>query len=169
MFVVAYPPGDGLEGGFTGRPLSEDPEPGSDRALLPLLRTPCAAEADGGPLHPEVAKERNQTLRLTGQVLAATGNLADSSGNTDNSWGDYATAITRWEQVLGRSAPDPTEPSRTGKPQLSPRFVEWMMGLPEGWVTDTPISRAQQLRALGNGVVPQQAAYAITEIMNQLT
>ena len=169
VFVVAYPPGDGLEGGFTGRPLSENPPTESNELLLPLLRTPCAAEADGGPLHPEVAKARNQTLRLTGQVLAATGNLTDSSGDTDNSWGDYAHAIRRLEQVLGRSAPEPTEPSRTGKPQLSPRFVEWMMGLPAGWVTDVPISRAQQLRALGNGVVPQQAAYAITEIMNQPT
>ena len=44
-----------------------------------------------------------------------------------------------------------------------------MMGLPKGWVTDINISRATQLRALGNGVVPQQAAYALTEIINQLT
>ena len=40
-----------------------------------------------------------------------------------------------------------------------------MMGLPQGWVTDIDISRATQLRALGNGVVPQQAAYAITEML----
>ena len=131
-----------------------------------LLRTPCAAEAEGGPLHPEVAKACNQTLRLTGQVLAATGNLADSSGNTDNSWGDYAPAVSRWEQVLGRPAPAPTQPSRTGKPQLSPRFVEWMMGIPKGWVTDIDISRAIQLRALGNGVVPSQASAAIKEMIS---
>ena len=36
-----------------------------------------------------------------------------------------------------------------------------MMGLPAGWVTDVPdISRTQQLKMLGNGVVPQQAALA---------
>ena len=167
VFVIAYPHGErfgrfsGRTGGRSGEgfgaPLGE---------IVRLLRTPCASEAEGGPLHPEVAKSRNQTLRLTGQVLAATGNLADSSGNTDNSWGVYAPAIHRWENTLGRPAPAPTEPSRTGRPQLSPRFVEWMMGLPAGWVTDVPISRANQLRALGNGVVPQQAAYAITEIMN---
>ena len=34
------------------------------------------------------------------------------------------------------------------------------MGLPEGHVTDIPISRNDQLKALGNGVVPQQAAAA---------
>lgn len=36
-------------------------------------------------------------------------------------------------------------------------------GLPAGHVTsqDIGLSRVQQLRALGNGVVPQQAAHAI--------
>jgi DNA (cytosine-5)-methyltransferase 1 len=37
-----------------------------------------------------------------------------------------------------------------------------MQGLPEGWVTGVPgITRTQQLKILGNGVVPQQAAYAV--------
>jgi DNA (cytosine-5)-methyltransferase 1 len=37
-----------------------------------------------------------------------------------------------------------------------------MMGLPAGHVTAVPgMTRAQQLKALGNGVVPQQAAAAI--------
>lgn len=41
------------------------------------------------------------------------------------------------------------------------------MGLPAGWVTDVPdLSRAQQLRALGNGVVPQQGAAAIQALLN---
>jgi len=35
------------------------------------------------------------------------------------------------------------------------------MGIPAGWVTDVEISRADQLRALGNGVVPQQAMLAL--------
>ena len=42
-----------------------------------------------------------------------------------------------------------------------------MMGLPEGWVTDLPISRAQQFKMLGNGVVPQQA-YRALEILCDL-
>lgn len=45
--------------------------------------------------------------------------------------------------------------------KLNPKFVEYMMGLPEGWVTDLGISRSQQLKMLGNGVVPQQAFHAI--------
>lgn len=51
---------------------------------------------------------------------------------------------------------------------LSPRFVEWMMMLPDGWVTNPAIwrhvpgnHRNLQLRALGNGVVPPQAATAV--------
>ena len=34
------------------------------------------------------------------------------------------------------------------------------MGLPAGHVTDVDISRNDQLKALGNGVVPQQSAEA---------
>ncbi len=37
------------------------------------------------------------------------------------------------------------------------------MGLPAGWVTAVPgVPRNAQLKALGNGVVPQQAALALT-------
>ena len=49
--------------------------------------------------------------------------------------------------------------------KLSATFVEYMMGLPVGWVTDLDISRSQQLKLLGNGVVPQQAYKAIEQLM----
>lgn len=53
--------------------------------------------------------------------------------------------------------------------RLSPRFVEWMMGLPLGWVTDVPgLSRTEQLKALGNGVVPQQCALAVSRLLDVL-
>lgn len=35
------------------------------------------------------------------------------------------------------------------------------MGLPEGWVTDCDLTRTEQLKACGNGVVPQQAELAL--------
>lgn len=86
---------------------------------------------------------------------------AAGRGESAVEWGPYAPAITRWEHVTGWPAPAPTEPGRTGQ-RLSPRFVEWMMGLPPGHVTDVPgLSRAAQLRALGNGVVVQQAELAL--------
>jgi DNA (cytosine-5)-methyltransferase 1 len=36
-----------------------------------------------------------------------------------------------------------------------------MMGLPEGHVTGHGLSAAQELKMLGNGVVPQQARLAL--------
>lgn len=76
-------------------------------------------------------------------------------------FGPYTRAIRQWEDILGRPAPDPSHrPGRVAR--LSPRFVEWMMGLPDGWVTDVPsISHNAALRILGNGVVPQQVAAAL--------
>lgn len=79
-------------------------------------------------------------------------------GRADVAWGAYEPAIRRWEAVSGRAAPAPTETGPKGGQRLSPRFVEWMMGLPAGWVTDVPdLGRNAQLKALGNGVVWQQA------------
>jgi DNA (cytosine-5)-methyltransferase 1 len=44
-----------------------------------------------------------------------------------------------------------------------------MMGLPAGWVTDVPdLSRTEQLKALGNGVVPQQAAAALRHLLSPM-
>lgn len=77
-------------------------------------------------------------------------------------WGPYEPAIRRWEHVLGRPAPEPTDIGARGARVLSPRFSEWLMGLPAGHVTSVAgLSRNDQLIALGNGVVPQQAAAAL--------
>ena len=101
--------------------------------------------------------------RTSGRPPEKSTHLATRLEYTD--YGTYAPAIARWEQVTGRAAPPPTTPSRRagGKPQLSARFVEWLMGLPDGHVTgpDLDLSRERQLRMLGNGVVPQQAALAV--------
>lgn len=80
-------------------------------------------------------------------------------------FGDYAPAIRRWEQITGHPAPPPTEPTgRGGAQRLSAKFAEWMMGLAPGWVTAILISRTEQLRAIGNGVVPQQAVAALQDM-----
>ncbi|MET9602567.1 hypothetical protein [Streptomyces sp. NPDC006459] len=40
------------------------------------------------------------------------------------------------------------------------------MGLPAGWVTDVEgLKRADQLRAIGNGVMPQQAVEALRRLL----
>ena len=85
----------------------------------------------------------------------------------ETTWGDYEPAIRRWEAIT-RPAPAPTETSPKGTPRLSPRFTEWMMGLPDGWITDVPgITRNEALKACGNGVVPQQAAAALRWLLAQ--
>ncbi len=55
----------------------------------------------------------------------------------------------------------PGKYSGTHAAASTPAFVEWMMGLPAGWVTDTDIPRSAQLKALGNGIVPAQMALAL--------
>ena len=84
----------------------------------------------------------------------------------DPTWGDYGLAVARWELILGRPAPTPTQTGTRGGRQLSALFVEFLMGLPAGWVTAVPgLSRGEQLKLLGNGVVPQQCAAAIRGLL----
>ena len=85
-------------------------------------------------------------------------------------WGPYEPAIRQWESVLGLPAPVPTEPAPRGGRRLRTEFVEWMMGMVPGFVCDLQhVPRAAQLRALGNGVVPQQASYGITLLLADLS
>ena len=63
--------------------------------------------------------------------------------------------------MTGRRAPSPVEHGIHGQLRLSSRFVEWLMGLPAGYVTDLSLPRSAELHALGNGVVPQQAEQAL--------
>jgi DNA (cytosine-5)-methyltransferase 1 len=92
----------------------------------------------------------------------------DADRRVLDGWGQYAPAIARWERVLGRPAPDPTEPAPRGGRRLSPAFVEWMQGLPAGHVTEVPgLTRGQMLRLLGNGVVPRQGAEAYRMLLQR--
>jgi DNA (cytosine-5)-methyltransferase 1 len=107
--------------------------------------------------------------------LQSCGSLPERPGTAGDredavQWGAYEPAIRRWELSLGRAAPAPTRVGQRGGQQLSPLFVEWMMGLPEGHVTGVPgLSRNEQLRMLGNGVVPQQAAAALQYLLAATT
>lgn len=85
-------------------------------------------------------------------------------------WGKFAPAIERWEAILGRSAPAPTKPDgKDGAHRLSSAFTEWMMGLPEGWITDCGLSRNEELKACGNGVVPAQARLALSILLDGMS
>ncbi|MEU5608407.1 DNA cytosine methyltransferase [Streptomyces sparsogenes] len=89
---------------------------------------------------------------------------APLSGESDVQWGEYEPAVRRWEHILGRPAPRPTD----ALGRLSPAFVEWMQGLPVGHVTGVPgVPRGAQLKALGNGVVPLQAVAALRLLLHR--
>lgn len=120
-----------------------------------LLPTPKASDGEWG------------LPRTSGRPPEMATHLATRLAHTD--FGDYAAAIHRWEHVIGRPAPAPTEPSgKNGAHRLSPKFTEWMMGLPDGWITDVPgITRNEALKACGNGVVPQQAYAAISHLVER--
>jgi DNA (cytosine-5)-methyltransferase 1 len=78
---------------------------------------------------------------------------------------EFEPVIERWSEVVGREPTYPVLTGPGGAPVNSPRFVEWMMGLPAGWVTDVAgLSVTDMLQLLGNGVCPQQAALAITRL-----
>lgn len=84
-------------------------------------------------------------------------------------WGRYAGAIARWERITGRSAPAPAILNESTGPRPAPPFVEWLMGLPAGWLTHSELglTPAQQLTALGNGVVPIQAAAGLQGLLTE--
>lgn len=121
-----------------------------------------------------------RAIMNSGEVLLGTPRTSSANGSSSvqvstgapkarledqvqlTNWGKFAPAIERWEAVIKREAPRPTEADgKDGAHRLSSRFTEWMMGLPDGWVTSVGLSRKDELKACGNGVVPQQAELAL--------
>ena len=112
------------------------------------------SESDENPGCTRSAVDRGTTEHAE-RIVAVNGVCEEVS------WGIYESAIRRWERIHG-NAPSPTHLSSAGKHVLNPAFTEWMMGLEQGWVTDVPgVSRANQIKMCGNGVVPQQAYEAL--------
>tara|TARA_Y100000817_G_scaffold50403_1_gene36153 strand:+ start:270 stop:1211 length:942 start_codon:yes stop_codon:yes gene_type:complete len=81
---------------------------------------------------------------------------------SSTNWGEWEPAIRRWETIRQVEAPPPV---LDGK--LNQWFVEWMMGLPTGWVCDVIDKRTPALKMLGNGCVPQQAHLAFSLLLNK--
>lgn len=129
--------------GVNSRPLGE---------VAVLFPTPTRSDGTGGP---------GTSPNRTGGM-----NLRTAIASVTQDWGDFAPAVRRHERLTGRPAPLPTETGPRGGRRLSAPFAEWLMGLPDGWVTGVQgLTRSQQLQAIGNGVVPQQAEEAFRHIM----
>jgi DNA (cytosine-5)-methyltransferase 1 len=155
-FCVAYACGERHGGGQDGFPVgcvdggAEGEASQRQRARQEPVDRGAAPVADAAGVGP-------QELRPERGLEEAGGEARRLS-----CFGAYEPAIRRWEQRLGRVAPPPTD-----EKGVSTWFVEWMMGLPSGWVCDMGLSRTQELKMLGNGVVPQQAAAAYGWLLEQ--
>jgi len=155
IFILAWRPGavpDTVGVGLVsrrGEPGSGEGPTGHDRAVAPdhLLRPA-------------------RTEWLTGQRQRA-GDAVGIDRDRLRRWGRYAHAIAGWEHITARPAPDPALTTEDRLPRPAPEFVEWVMGLPPGWVTDPAhgLTQNQAIAALGNGVLPLQASAAIDALM----
>ena len=128
----------------------------------------AASDAAGKQRDEGLSKATRQPRRpdsyLTGHPAVADDTRGFSIGGRFD-WNEYKPAIRRWEYATGRAAPHPIEAGIRGQPRLASCFVEWLMGLPAGFVTALGLPRGAELRALGNGVVPQQAESALRELV----
>lgn len=187
LFILITPAADDHRigcGQGTGQPSAGKAEESTDLSSVAALSDTCierqsgfrwggrvaskVAETDGGEYSLSNANSVGCKDRSTSREEKKRGAHNQSGGFSSGiDWGSYAPAVRRWER-LTRPAPAPTEPNKNGRPRLSAAFAEWMMGLPAGWVTDPTIgiSRADQLKAIGNGVCPQQAVAAINSLLD---
>lgn len=170
------------------RGAAEHGEGGMDlRTAVSYLPTPNASDGTGGGV--PMSTRRGHSRQLIDAVLdlpllpTPTTRMQDDTAsqrerntpglgivgvhfNNESVFGKYAAAVERWEKATGMPAPAPTELNRNGRPRLTTQFAEWMMGLPPGWVSEVPgLSRANQLKAVGNGVCPQQATAALNHLL----
>lgn len=88
--------------------------------------------------------------------------LDDLAGKYDKG---RTKALEHWAKVTGEPYPYPlyTTPTPDTEGSLSLGFVEWMMGLPVGYVStpSLPLTRAERMMLLQTGTVPLQAAHAV--------
>jgi len=143
----------------------------ADAPLVGLEWSGCARDrrtgsADGRLAPADTDRPGPRPERHSAPQAGQPAPLGHDAGGRDVDWGVYAPAIDRWARILGRPAPRPADDHG----RLNPAFVEWLMDPPEGHVTTVPgLSRAAQLRALGSGVPPRQAAAALRLLLDRAT
>ncbi|WP_293787565.1 DNA cytosine methyltransferase [uncultured Aeromicrobium sp.] len=176
----------GMDAQWIGLPASLVGAPHPRLRIFILARQDAVSDATGDRLNPRRRITR-PSARATrdDRALASdhrpraerAGWLAEQERRTGDAvvpdrghlhrWGRYADAIAQWEHTTGRAAPAPALMKNDAGPRAEPEFVEWLMGLPAGWVTDPAhhLTANQQTTALGNGVLPLQAVVALQSMM----
>jgi DNA (cytosine-5)-methyltransferase 1 len=104
-----------------------------------------------------------QTGQNKGQTRCKHRCSCEADCNTDNQYQPHNRQVSKLGRrfISRREMHLQTIPPTLVENRLNARFVEYIMGLPGGWVSDLDLSRSQQLKMLGNGVVPQQAYHAL--------
>ena len=134
-----------------------------------LRQQHLVAPADGGDKLPLMSTPNARDRRGEPKAGFCNNSLPRGVLTMVDGFGKYEPAVRRWEAIVGRPAPYPVEPSTNGKPRVTRQFSEWLMGWPEGWVTGIEgLSRTANLMCIGNGVVPQQAAYAVGLLLDAI-
>lgn len=160
LFIIAYP--DSTRRGEHGRSVTIQQEfvaTQHDSDTTPNTHS----DGYGEQLH------SGTMAGVEGQATGSTQQRERSRGESHpgSDWGKYTPVIRQWESVVNRAVPAPTVLHKD-RQRLNPVFVEWMMGLDEGHVTGHGLSAAQELKMLGNGVVPQQARAAVAQLMERI-
>lgn len=159
LFIIAWPAADSE----SSRRQGPGPEPARRR---PVRSDRVVADAQGlGEHGTDAGQPGRRWSGSSDHDPFVDGGSTTGNGGEPVDWGKYAAAIRRWEWVIRRRAPYPTEAGKRTDSVLSRSLVEWMMGFPIGHVTDLDLSRAAQLRLLGNGCVPVQARAALRVLL----
>ena len=95
--------------------------------------------------------------------------LDDLAGHPDKG---RTRALEHWATVTGEPYPYPlyTTPLPCTQGSATLAFIEWMMGLPVGYVStpSLPLTRADRMMLLQTGTVPLQAAHAVAVGLTQM-
>jgi len=137
------------------------------RERLFILAYPDSERPQAGGLTRRPAPEITWDNDLH-DTLAGLNDAANIGHEMRLRWGDSAPAILTWAMLTGHAPPLIVGDRPDYRAETTAEFIEFMMGLPPGWVTGVPgLSRNQQLKSLGNGVVPQAAATALQDLLTR--
>jgi DNA (cytosine-5)-methyltransferase 1 len=156
LFIIAYPNGEGLQGSWhTSNDITDGITSNSNSdAREKSRRADTSIRTTSNGL---------QAGQDKGQARCEHRCSCKTNCNTDNQYKSHNRQMSELGRrfIPRREMHLQTIPPTLVEGKLNAKFVEYMMGLPIGWVTDLDLSRSQQLKMLGNGVVPQQAYYAL--------
>jgi hypothetical protein len=78
------------------------------------------------------------------------------------------SGVRRWEKILGRPAPAPSIPGPRGTLRISVGILEFLAGLPDGYLAQVPgLTRRQGVRLAWNVCCVHQAAAALDHLLHR--